>query len=53
MNVLIAEDEADTRKLLVISLEDEGYRVFQAQDGLAARLTSSKPRQSTSPSWTS
>ena len=32
MNILVAEDEADIRKLLTISLEDEGYRVFPAAD---------------------
>lgn len=36
MNILVAEDEADIRNLLTISLEDEGYRVFPAADGMAA-----------------
>lgn len=36
MNILVAEDEADIRKLLTISLEDEGYRVLPAADGMAA-----------------
>ena len=36
MNILIAEDEADIRRLLAIGLEAEGYRVFQAPDGMAA-----------------
>lgn len=36
MNILIAEDEADIRSLLQISLTDEGYTVFPAADGLAA-----------------
>ena len=36
MNILVAEDEADIRNLLTISLEDEGYRVFPAADGIAA-----------------
>jgi DNA-binding response OmpR family regulator len=36
MNILVAEDEADIRKLLTISLEDEGYRVLPAADGVAA-----------------
>ena len=36
MNILVAEDEADIRNLLTISLEDEGYRVFPAANGMAA-----------------
>lgn len=36
MNLLIAEDEADIRNLLKISLEEEGYTVFPAMDGLEA-----------------
>lgn len=36
MNILVAEDEADIRNLLKISLEDEGYRVFPASNGLEA-----------------
>jgi DNA-binding response OmpR family regulator len=36
VNILVAEDEADIRKLLTISLEDEGYRVLPAADGMAA-----------------
>lgn len=36
MNILVAEDEADIRKLLTISLGDEGYRVLPAADGMAA-----------------
>ncbi len=36
LNILVAEDEADIRTLLAISLEDEGYRVFPAADGIAA-----------------
>lgn len=36
MNILVAEDEADIRTLLTISLEDEGYRVLPAADGIAA-----------------
>lgn len=36
MNILIAEDEADIRSLLKISLEEEGYAVFPAKDGLEA-----------------
>jgi DNA-binding response OmpR family regulator len=36
MNILVAEDAADIRNLLKISLEDEGYRVFPASDGLEA-----------------
>lgn len=36
MNILISEDEYDIRNLLKISLEDEGYRVFEAEDGIKA-----------------
>lgn len=36
MNILVAEDEADIRNLLKISLEEEGYTVFPASDGLEA-----------------
>lgn len=36
MNILIAEDEADIRNLLKISLEEEGYAVFPAKDGVEA-----------------
>ena len=36
VNILVADDEADIRKLLTISLEDEGYRVLPAVDGMAA-----------------
>lgn len=36
MNILIAEDEADLRRLLRMGLEGEGYRVFAACDGAEA-----------------
>ncbi len=36
MNLLIAEDEIDIRNLLKISLEEEGYTIFPARDGLEA-----------------
>lgn len=36
MNILIAEDEADIRKLVKIHLEDRSYRVFEAKDGIEA-----------------
>ena len=36
MNILIAEDETDIRGLLEISLQDEGYKVFAAKDGIEA-----------------
>lgn len=36
MNILVAEDETDIRKLLQINLEEEGYTVFPAKDGLEA-----------------
>ncbi len=34
--ILIAEDEEDIRQLLSIHLENEGYDVYQAADGLEA-----------------
>ncbi len=36
MNILVAEDEADIRSLLQISLEGEGHRVLPAGDGMQA-----------------
>lgn len=36
MNILICEDENDIRNLLKLSLEQEGYIVFTAKDGLEA-----------------
>ncbi|WP_339320005.1 response regulator transcription factor [Paenibacillus sp. FSL R10-2734] len=36
MNILIAEDEADIRRLLKISLEEKAFHVFEAKDGVAA-----------------
>lgn len=36
MNILIAEDEQDIRNLLKIALEEEGYYIFSAKDGLEA-----------------
>ena len=36
MNILVAEDEADIRTLLKIGLEEEGYHVFPAGDGVEA-----------------
>lgn len=36
MNILVAEDENDIRNLLKISLEQEGYNVFAAKDGIEA-----------------
>lgn len=36
MNILIAEDETDIRKLVKIHLEDRSYRVFEAKDGIEA-----------------
>jgi CheY-like chemotaxis protein len=32
--VLVAEDDHTLRELLVMMLEDEGYRVVEAADGL-------------------
>jgi DNA-binding response OmpR family regulator len=36
LNILVVEDEADIRSLIKISLEDEGYHVLPAGDGLEA-----------------
>lgn len=36
MNILVSEDEKDIRNLLKVNLEQEGYSVFVAQDGLEA-----------------
>lgn len=36
MNILVVEDEVDIRNLLKINLEEEGYCVFPAGDGLEA-----------------
>ncbi len=36
MNILVAEDETDIRNLLKLNLEQEGYHVYPAADGLEA-----------------
>lgn len=36
MNILVAEDEADIRKLIRLHLEERAYRVLEAKDGLEA-----------------
>jgi DNA-binding response OmpR family regulator len=36
LNILVVEDEADIRSLIKIGLEDEGYNVLPARDGLEA-----------------
>lgn len=36
MNILIAEDESDFRNLLKIQLEEEGFDVYAAKDGVEA-----------------
>ena len=36
MNILVAEDEKDIRNLLHLTLEQEGYSVFAAKDGMEA-----------------
>ncbi|HKM34073.1 MAG TPA: response regulator transcription factor [Lachnospiraceae bacterium] len=36
MNILVAEDEKDIRNLLKLQLEQEGYSVFDARDGIEA-----------------
>src|SRR3982750_2486742 len=34
--ILLAEDHADSREMLAVMLEMDGYRVVRAQDGLEA-----------------
>lgn len=36
MNILVAEDEADIRKLIRLHLEEKAYRIFEAKDGVEA-----------------
>ena len=36
MNILIAEDEKDIRNLLQLQLEQEGYSIYAAKDGMEA-----------------
>lgn len=36
MNILVAEDEKDIRNLLKLNLEQQGYRVHAAKDGMEA-----------------
>ena len=36
MRILIVDDEAEIRKILHILLENSGYEVLEASDGLAA-----------------
>jgi len=36
LNILVVEDEFDIRNLIKINLEDEGYSVFTASDGIEA-----------------
>ncbi len=36
MNILIAEDETDIRRLIRLQLEEKGHRIFEAKDGLEA-----------------
>lgn len=36
LNILVAEDEVDIRNLLIINLQEEGYRVYPARDGVEA-----------------
>lgn len=36
LNILVVEDENDIRSLIKVSLEDEGYNVFTACDGIEA-----------------
>lgn len=37
MRILVAEDESDIRNLIKEQLEDEGYEVLTASDGLTAK----------------
>lgn len=39
MRILIADDEAEIRKILTILLENSGYEVVSASDGLSAVMT--------------
>jgi len=39
VNILVAEDNENIRKLIVTYLEADGYRVFPAADGLEALKT--------------
>lgn len=36
MNILVAEDETDIRRLIRLHLEDKGHCIFEAKDGLEA-----------------
>jgi DNA-binding response OmpR family regulator len=36
MNILVAEDETDIRRLIRLHLEEKGHRIFEAKDGLEA-----------------
>ena len=45
--VLVAEDEADVRRLLATALTQAGYHVLEADDGLdALRISREKPARS-------
>lgn len=44
MNILVAEDEKDIRNLLNLTLEQEGYSVFAAKDGMEALEIVSKEK---------
>ncbi|MNC28357.1 Sensory transduction protein regX3 [compost metagenome] len=36
MNILVAEDEADIRRLIRLHLEERAYRIYEAKDGVEA-----------------
>lgn len=36
MNILVAEDEKDIRRLIKIALEERGYTLYEAKDGIEA-----------------
>jgi CheY-like chemotaxis protein len=38
MDVLVAEDDLDARRMVRVALENAGYMVFEATDGKAARM---------------
>ena len=43
MRVLIADDDADVREVLVESFRDAGFEVLQASNGLEALLHAAPP----------
>ena len=51
MKILVAEDDAASRRLLERSLTRWGYEVVPCHDGLAAWRALSKPTNSTCLNW--